>query len=220
MDLYITRHGQTTGNVQRILQGQQGGELTPIGFEQATKLGNRLKNVRFHAIYSSDLNRCQQTLSQIILHHNYLSPILDPRLREKGAGELEGQPLGTTDKLAKQQGVNLRAFRPNGGEAWIDVMERAKEFFNDLCRNHMREESKEALKILVVSHGGWIMEFLNVIKQLKGQPPVYANISKNTALYVLRVRKSGKNLTVNIAVDNDISHLTPTKGKLKSVKSK
>lgn len=117
MDLYVTRHGQTIGNVQKILQGQQGGQLTENGFEQASKLGNRLKSVRFTAIYSSDLNRCIQTLSQIISHHDYLTPILDERLREKAAGELEGQPHGTTDKLAKQAGMDKREYKPLGGES-------------------------------------------------------------------------------------------------------
>ena len=65
----------------------------------------RLKDETFSRIYSSDLNRTVQTVSQISVHHpdisNFLNKIipvevqLDPRLREKGGGILEGMPLNT-----------------------------------------------------------------------------------------------------------------------------
>ena len=61
--------------------------------------------------------------------------------------------------------------------------------------------------ILVVSHGGWIMEFLNVIRETKRQPPLYQNKSKNTALYMYRIRKKGQTFSVTSVIQNDISHL-------------
>lgn len=152
MELFITRHGETIGNVQRTIQGQQGGQLTELGFEQAYKLGERLKEYNFNAIISSDLNRCQQTLAPIAVHHQYLTPVLDPRIREKGAGEVEGQPLGTTDRMAKSLDISPREFRPIGGECWLDVNQRAKIFLKDMCDQYMNDEHMN--KILVISHGG------------------------------------------------------------------
>lgn len=196
--------GQTIGNVQRILQGQQGGELTELGFRQAVLLGERLKTTRFDAIFCSDLNRCQQTLSQLLPHHSYLQPIFDQRLREKSAGDLEGQPLGTTDKLAKKNHMNPREFRPINGESWVDVQSRARNFLLEITGRFIIDRPT---KVLVVSHGGWIMELVNTIREIRGQVPVYANKSKNTALYIYRFRKAGNKLATNAVLENDTKHL-------------
>lgn len=209
MELYITRQyylnsGQTIGNVQKILQGQQGGQLTELGFRQAQLLAERLKKERFDHIFCSDLNRCQQTLSQILPFHQYITPVYDPRLREKGAGDLEGQPLGTTDQLARANNLNPREFRPNNGESWTDVQARARSFLFEISQNLIGAGTK---KVLVVSHGGWIMEFINVIREIRGQAPVYANKSKNTAIYIYRFKKSGNKIIPSMVVENDTKHL-------------
>ena len=39
MEIYITRHGQTKGNVEQYMQGQLPGELTIEGCQQAKKFG-------------------------------------------------------------------------------------------------------------------------------------------------------------------------------------
>lgn len=179
--------------------------MTELGFTQAQLLGDRLKIERFDAVFCSDLNRCQQTLSQIIPFHTYVTPNYDQRLREKSAGELEGQPLGTTDALAKKNNINPREFRPARGESWTDVQARARNFLMELSSTYLADDRKK--KILIVSHGGWIMEFINVIREIKGQAPVYANKSKNTAIYIYRFKKSGNRLLPNMIVENDTKHL-------------
>ena len=179
--------------------------MTELGFRQAQLLGERLKKEKFDMVFCSDLNRCQQTLAQILPFHSYCSPVYDPRLREKSAGELEGQPLGTTDQLARENNVNPREFRPNGGESWTDVQVRARSFLFELGENITANTMK---RILIVSHGGWIMEFINVIREIKGQAPVYANKSKNTAIYIYRFKKNGKRIIPSMVIENDTKHLT------------
>ena len=138
-------------------------------------------------------------------HHNYIEPIFDQRLREKSAGALEGQPLGTTDSLAKKNGVNPREFRPLNGESWTDVQNRARNFLMEISSRLIQPDNNT--KVLIVSHGGWIMEFINVIRELKGQPPLYSNKSKNTAVYIYRFRLVGNKLTPNKIIENDTKHL-------------
>ena len=89
---------------------------------------------------------------QIIPHHNYIQPISDQRLREKSAGDLEGQPLGTTDALAKKNHINPREFRPLHGESWVDVQNRARNFLIELSERFIHAE--QPTKVLIVSHGG------------------------------------------------------------------
>ena len=56
----------------------------------------------------------------------------DARLREKGAGSIEGKPLGTAEKMARHNKVAIRDFRPPGGESWRDVAARSQSFIRDL----------------------------------------------------------------------------------------
>ena len=196
MELYIVRHGETIGNLNHILQGQLPGELTPLGFEQAHKLGLRLQNEEFQAIYCSDLNRCVQTLSQITQFRSEPQPVFDPRLREKSAGEFEGQPVGTPERAARAQGIAPAKFRPKGGENFADVRARAAAFFQELRQTYLRSGAK----VLVVSHAGWIAQFFSVVLGQARQIPK----SKNTALTILRV----ENRSVRVVLANDTSHLS------------
>ena len=102
---------------------------------QAQALAARLSSegVVFDAVFSSDLVRTRQTAEEIL---RLLPPgtnvHYDARLREKGAGSIEGKPLGTAEKMARQNKVAMRDFRPPGGECWRDVAARSQSFIRDL----------------------------------------------------------------------------------------
>lgn len=163
--------------------------------------------MHFDSVYCSDLNRCQQTLEHITPYHSYVSAVLDERLREKGAGELEGQPLGITSSLAKKAGVPVREFKAPGGESWVDVHNRAEAFLESVLATHGESNHR----VLVVTHGGWIMEFLNVIRKLKGSPPVFANNTQNTSLTVIKFKKARTGFFPRVVMNNDVSHLKVNK---------
>ena len=187
--------------------------------------GKRLGKEHFDVMYSSDLKRTMDTAQAIYKHFtasNSPELIPDMRLREKGGGVLEGQPLGTPGELAKKLGISAREYRPEGGESWIDVNKRVQEFVKEIVskymhakekvageesqhadlgptqestgmmmgiaghhavlHSHQEEEKKgpstktkatdkkagsEPFKILCVTHGGLIMEFLNFVDSLK-----------------------------------------------------
>jgi phosphoserine phosphatase len=70
--------------------------LSETGKAQAEKLGLRLKDVPFSAIYSSPLKRAMDTAGAIARYHNIeITP--DPGLMEVHVGEFEGMTL---DKFA------------------------------------------------------------------------------------------------------------------------
>ena len=74
-------------------------------------------------------------------------------------------------------------------------------------------------KILVITHGGFIMEFMNVVRSFHSKPPLYNNSAKNTAIFVIKFEhkevktKTGVNLKIvpTILVENDNSHLNTKK---------
>ena len=87
--LVVLRHGQTAWNAEQRIQGQRDVPLDAAGECQAQRLARALAGVGISALYSSDLQRAQQTaapLAALIA----LEPVLDRGLRERSFGSFEG----------------------------------------------------------------------------------------------------------------------------------
>ena len=75
-------------------------------------------------------------------------------------------------------------------------------------------------KILAVTHGGFIMEFVNVYREMKGLGMCEKNIAKNTAIYVFHIECTNckgvckgvsckaKKIAITLTKENDNSHLS------------
>lgn len=140
--------------------------------------------------------------------HPDSSVIYDERLREKAAGDFEGRPKGTIDQFAKALGIPIREYRPEGGESWEDVKQRCKAFQQSLFDTYLDPARSTPARVLVISHGGWIKEFLSVLGELQPEVPVYDYISKNTALYIFQVTQPHGQLLITATLQNDVSHLS------------
>jgi broad specificity phosphatase PhoE len=91
----LIRHGETTWNQQRIIQGSGSDtDLSDTGKMQAEKLGLAMKDVPLTAVYSSPLRRAMDTAGALAKHHG-LEVIPDADLREIHVGEMEGMSLDT-----------------------------------------------------------------------------------------------------------------------------
>jgi broad specificity phosphatase PhoE len=88
--LYIVRHGETEWNVKDILQGQLDSPLTERGIEQAHKLGERLGDVNFDRVFSSDLERAERT-AEIAFVERQLALATSELLRERNWGIYDGK---------------------------------------------------------------------------------------------------------------------------------
>jgi len=53
--LILIRHGETLWNRERRMQGQRDSPLSDTGMHQARRLGQRLADLSFSVLYSSDL---------------------------------------------------------------------------------------------------------------------------------------------------------------------
>ena len=104
----------------------------------------------------------------------------------------------------------MRLYKPEGGERWQDVMNRAENFLTEISDELLPKKPTEVKqkKLLIVTHGGFIGEFLNVVRKLSGRQPVYNNSAKNTAMYILKFERNAKSgLKARILLENDNEHL-------------
>ena len=63
--IYIVRHTQTVGNVEKRLTGRKDYEVTEEGKKYIELLTERLKNTKFDKIYSSISGRAIKTVEPI-----------------------------------------------------------------------------------------------------------------------------------------------------------
>lgn len=146
MKVIVVRHGETEGNVRRIVESRTHGVLTPVGILQAEAASERLQNEAIDALYTSDLQRCVDTAEIIAQHHPKLALCRTVRLRERNQGMFEG---GHWDDLPwlNFEGDHLAHPIP-GGESWLEVEARIGNFLNDLITSHSGQT------VLLVTHGG------------------------------------------------------------------
>ena len=88
--IYIVRHGQTEWNVSKRLQGHKPITLNEKGREEAKTFAEKIKDLDFDRIISSDLLRAKET-AEIINEKVHKEIFLDARLRSVDYGNLEGR---------------------------------------------------------------------------------------------------------------------------------
>jgi len=90
--LLLVRHGESVWNEEERIQGQQDIPLSENGRRQAVALGERLRDVRIDACFSSPLKRATETAELILKASGNSLPIVTlPELMERNFGEWEGK---------------------------------------------------------------------------------------------------------------------------------
>ena len=96
--LYIVRHAETTGNIDKRLTGRKDYELTENGLASAKKLAKRLSNIKFDKMYSSTSNRTFKTIKSLSDLNN-LEIIQMDDLCEMYFGDFDGLKWEDTDEI-------------------------------------------------------------------------------------------------------------------------
>ena len=196
LEIWFIRHGQTDWNLQGLIQGASDTDLNETGRLQAERLQQRLANTHFDAVWSSDLKRARQT-AEISLPAYSL--ILDPRLRELNAGEIEGQSHASLPDTMREVWSALwagdSAARPTAGESYQQVMDRVRLWLGDLPRHG---------RIAAVVHGGVLQAAVrHVLGQYSGWQGGPSLRFANTSITEVHV-SDGR---YSIARLNDSAHL-------------
>ena len=196
----VIRHGETAANLNHIIQGQSDVPLSPVGEEQARKLGRRWRGRRFDVVYSSDLSRALRTAELAVPE---CVPIPTPELREMDLGDWVGR---TTEEIAKRFPDEWGSFRSgnidcriSGGETRRELLARTEKFFRAAARRHPGKE------ILVVTHGGVLRAFFMMLMGGSLKPGVLLPSTGNTGINVVHCDDAGNNWRIDVW--NDTAHL-------------
>ncbi len=160
MRFYLVRHGQSKDNINKVIAGHRATPLTTFGREQAQSLGKKLaeNNLKFDAVYSSDLKRAAETASLICDELRIEKIILDKRLREGDAGDFTGRLSADITKEEREYLdstlVNVEE-KITGGESNYDMTVRIQEAFLEIVENNTEDST-----ILLVGHGGTLYHIL------------------------------------------------------------
>jgi 2,3-bisphosphoglycerate-dependent phosphoglycerate mutase len=202
------RHGESTWNAERRIQGQLDPPLSEEGRRQAGLLARRLAGRTLAGFYSSDLERALET-SRLVAGAVGLSPEPWPGLREVNLGEWEGL---RTEELAERYPDAWRRWVQEPDWDLVPAAEGAGPFEARVGRaiEAIFERHQEG-QVLVVTHGGVIQVALHraVGRASRG---LFLFRIQNTSITVIE-RRNGR---ITIGGVNDVSHLESAPGSVVS----
>ena len=194
MKLFMIRHGQTTGNVAKLIYGQENYPLTDLGRQQAAAIRPILENYKFDRVYSSDLDRAIET-QRIALPG--IEGIRSPLLREFNVGRLTNVLYTEAEEKYPDQMEIARTegYDWFGGESYADILSRMRRFLDML-------EADPCENVVAFTHNGMLGFMLQLVLGVKFNRS--ATKSKNCAIQVFEFDgKQWKLLAWNYMMDVD-----------------
>lgn len=160
MKIWITRHGQTALNKQKLMQGLTDEPLNETGIQQAKEARKKIGDIHFDAVYASPLQRAIQTAS-IIGNVDQKDVKIDSRIIEVDFGDYE---LRNYFKLGLKM-TSYWAFpellpNPKLVESVKSMVKRSQSFLKEL-------EKKNYENVLIVCHGGIIRSLCGYLEDRK-----------------------------------------------------
>ena len=200
--LYIVRHCEARGNIDRIFHGHTDSDISEKGKTQLERLAQRFQDVPLDAVYASPLKRTRLTAAAVNTYHD-LPVHIHPGLIEIHGGYMEGRPWSefplTHPEDARLWNMEPHLFIPEGGEAMADVYDRIWKSVTEIAA------VEAGHTVAVASHGCAIR---NLLCRAKGWP--ISRLAEepwcdNTGVSLLEFENGG----CRLVFENDISHLDP-----------
>ena len=148
--IYLVRHCEAMGNINRIFQGHTDEEIIENGRMQLERLAERFRGIHLDAVYSSPLKRAYHTAEAVNRYHRL--PIhTDGRLMEINGGHWEEKPWEALPELYPSEWEDWSErpwrFEAEGGEPMREVYRRMAEALTDIAAAHPGEA------VAAASHG-------------------------------------------------------------------
>lgn len=165
MELYLVRHGQTQANLDGVYCGSSDLALTSLGEQQAKAVATQLASLSFDAVYTSRLQRTQQTARHILGADAEFVP--HAGLDEMAFGEWE---LRHHRELQEKDAENYAAWCadwqrtvPPGGEGFRDFSARVHHALAEIQQRHATQ------RVLIVAHQGVLSLICTQLLQLEAR---------------------------------------------------
>jgi 2,3-bisphosphoglycerate-dependent phosphoglycerate mutase len=177
--LVLLRHGESQWNLENRFTGWVDVPLTEKGIAEARSAGGKLHDVRFDAVYTSLLQRANETLRLVLEETGQagLVPTRDAALNERHYGDLQG--LNKADTAAKYGAEQVHLWRrsydipPPGGESLADTAARAIPFYE----RHIEPELRAGRNVLVAAHGNSLRAIVMHIEGLSREQVLELNLA-------------------------------------------
>lgn len=207
MRLLLARHGQTTGNKDRRLQGSDD-PLTPLGRRQAQELASHLaRRGDVAALYASPYVRARET-ARAVGEALGLEPALRSGLAELNVGDAAGYRFDDWAAKFPEEVERFRAggvdYQWPGGESGRQLGERTAREMDRIVEDHHGDEGS----IVVVSHGGALAWMLVHLLREPGDrwPSEHLNLDNCS---ITEVEVNHGDSPAVILSRNETGHLTP-----------
>lgn len=186
-ELYLIRHGRTTWNEQRRIQGQIDVPLDEEGTRQAEVLAQALQTIPFSAVWSSPLARAMQTAAPLAEPRGF-EIRQDPRLMERHWGAYQGYSREDAAQAHPALDAELRrdplASRPPDGESWQDLGARVEASLREIAAHGPGPQA-------VVCHGGAIAAGLCMLLGIAAWPRVRFRVD-NASVSMVELTERGE----------------------------
>jgi probable phosphoglycerate mutase len=198
--IIFLRHGQAENNTKRILAGRtEGVHLTKLGIEQAENIGKYLKPIDISAIYSSPIERADNT-AKIVAESNSVDYKLDERLTELDMGKFTRMPY---DEIFAKHGNVFLKFYSNDPiiskynvETFPHVQKRVMDMLDYTIKKHDQEN------VLLVTHMDPIKSVIAKVIDLKPLS-LFELIIANCSLTIIKHHDEKLSLSAINAMDAD-----------------
>lgn len=197
--IYIIRHGETDYNRLGVVQGCGiDSSLNEKGIKQAQSFYNYYKDIQFQKIYTSALQRTQQSVLPFIEAGKPYQVF--SQLNEISWGVFEGKPQNETERKAYWDVVNAWKFgnfnaKIENGESAAELQMRQESFIQLL------KFQKESC-VLVATHGRAMKSLLCTMLQLP-LTQMESFEHSNLCLYILEFNGH----SFELITKNDTMHL-------------
>ncbi|OGG15620.1 hypothetical protein A3D77_04730 [Candidatus Gottesmanbacteria bacterium RIFCSPHIGHO2_02_FULL_39_11] len=190
--LILVRHGETYYNADSRWTGTTDIDLTPKGEEEARKVGEFLKSIKFTAAYCSTLSRTKHTLTIILdtIGQTGLPVFEDKALNERDYGDYTGLNKWEVRKMLGEQ-VFIELWRSWEGN--VPHGESLKDVYGRVIPYYLKEivpRLEKGENILVILHGNSMRALAKYIERVPDRD--VAKILTNTGdIYKYMVDKDG-----------------------------
>ncbi len=160
MKIYVTRHGQTNLNKQKLMQGLTDEPLNETGIEQAKEASKKVTDIKFDAVYASPLDRAITTAS-LIAGIDKNEVLIDERIIEVDFGKYEKRKYTLLGPMMTLYWALPEIFPvPKTVETVDSMVKRSSSFINEL-------KTKDYENVLIVCHGGIIRAICGILENRK-----------------------------------------------------